>query len=386
MAHILVAYKQFPAPSVGHAGGESLFGLMKALRLRGHRLTLVARIAADERQHLPDTAAICEAVYTAPHHRTMRGPRVLAFVRSYLLFRATLRRAMKEVQPDLLHVETTQTAVVALGLKRPPASYRTQDINWFLVEQRLGRLKGLRCLLARLQRVLLRRAEPWIASCYDVVLAISEGDRSLLSEAMGGATPLLVPLAPTLSANRPVAPAVEGGPNLLFVGAMSRDHNHQGAMWFLDCVWPQVVAQRPDARLYIVGGGPQATLVSRADGEHVFVTGFVDDLAPWYRAATVFVSPLLVAGGLLQKVIDAMVMGVPVVATTVCNHGLGAVPGTDLITADDPGAFAGAVLSLLNSAEDRTRMGEAGRAFVTRTYDIDAAVARWDAAIRGLTA
>ncbi len=385
MAHILVAYKQFPAPSVGHAGGESLFGLMEALHRRGHRLTLVARLAADERQHLPAAAAICEAVYTTPHHRTMQGPRVIAFIRSYLAFRATLRRALREVRPDLLHVETTQTAVVALGLSRPPASYRTQDLNWFLIEQRLGRLRGLRRLLARLQRLLLRRVEPWIASRYDVVLAISEGDRSLLRDAMGGVTPLLVPLSPALSSDT-VAPAVDGGPNLLFVGAMSRDHNHQGAMWFLDCVWPRVAAQRPDVRLYIVGGGPQAALVNRADGDRVVVTGFVDDLAPWYRAATVFVSPLLVAGGLLQKVIDAMAMGVPVVATTVCNHGLGGEPGVHLVTADAPDDFAAAILALLEDAAARAQMAEAARAFVTTTYDVDAAVARWDATIRSLTA
>lgn len=384
MAHILVAYKQLPAPSVGHAGGESLFGLMEALHRRGHRLTLVARLAADERQHLPAVTAICEAVYTTPHHRTMSGPRCIAFARSYLAFRMTLRRALKEVQPDLLHVETTQTAVVALGLRRPPTTYRTQDLNWFLVEQRLGRLRGLPRVLAHMERLLLRQVESWVASRYDVVLAISEGDRSLLRDAMGGRAPLLVPLAPALSADT-VAPAVDGGPNLLFVGAMSRDHNHQGVMWFLDRVWPRVAAQRPDVRLYIVGGGPKTALVSRADGDRVVVTGFVDDLAPWYRAATVFVSPLLVAGGLLQKVVDAMAMGLPVVATNVCNHGLGAEPGVHLATADDPDSFSAAILALLGDAAARAQMGEAARAFVTTRYDIDAAVARWDAAIRSLT-
>ncbi|NMC01224.1 MAG: hypothetical protein GYA30_02505, partial [Chloroflexi bacterium] len=44
MAHILIAYKQFPAPGVGHAGGESVYRLMELLHQRGHRLTLVARI------------------------------------------------------------------------------------------------------------------------------------------------------------------------------------------------------------------------------------------------------------------------------------------------------------------------------------------------------
>ncbi len=130
---------------------------------------------------------------------------------------------------------------------------------------------------------------------------------------------------------------------------------------------------------------PQAALVSRADGDRVVVTGFVDDLAPWYRAATVFVSPLLVAGGLLQKVIDAMAMGVPVVATTVCNHGLGGEPGVHLVTADAPTTLP----PPFNPTGGRRGPGPDGRgcaAFVTTTYDVDAAVARWDATIRSLTA
>ncbi len=97
MAHILVAYK-VPRPSVGHAGGVFVRP-MEALHRRGHRLTLVARLAADERQHLPAAVAICEAVYTTPHHRTMQGPRVIAFIRSYLAFRATLRRALRKCSP-----------------------------------------------------------------------------------------------------------------------------------------------------------------------------------------------------------------------------------------------------------------------------------------------
>jgi len=145
---------------------------------------------------------------------------------------------------------------------------------------------------------------------------------------------------------------------LLFVGAMDRAHNLAGVTWFLDHVWPRVGS--------------------------CFVTGFVDDLAPWYRAATVFVSPLLVAGGLLQKVVDAMAFGVPVVATSVCNHGLGATPGEHLLTADTAEAFAAAVLSLLCDPETRARLGNAGQYFIQTHYDTAAAIAQWDAALAEL--
>lgn len=167
---------------------------------------------------------------------------------------------------------------------------------------------------------------------------------------------------------------------------MSRDHNREGVVWFLDEIWPRIADTVPEARFYIVGGHPPAALRARADGKRVIITGFVDDLAPWYAAATVFVSPLLVAGGLLQKVLDAMAMGVPVVATSVCNHGVGALPGEHLITADEPEAFAAAVISLLRDPERRQAMGSAGQTFVRENYDLAPAVDRWSEAIEDLVA
>ena len=382
--HILFIYKQFPAPSVGHAGGESLFGLMEALHRRGHRLTLVARMLDEERVHLPAVEAICERVYTVPHHRSLAGPRALAFLRSYLALRRVAAQALHEVRPDLVHVEITQTAMALVGLRLPPSSFRTQDVNWFLQQQRAARARGPERLLAQVMEVFFHRLEPALWRKYDLVLAISEGDRKLLAPYCDGDALLLLPLAPALDPTADSPPAVTPGPNLVFVGAMYRDHNIAGVRWFLDRVWPRILAEVPEARFYIVGGGPPEDLLARADGEHLFVTGFVDDLVSWYRAAAVFVSPMLVAGGLLQKMVDAMVMGVPVVATSVCNHGIGATPGEHLVTADAPEAFAEAVVRLVHDPEACARIGAAGRRFIQEHYDSEAAIDRWERALQAL--
>lgn len=383
MAHILVAYKQFPAPSVGHAGGESLYTLMASLHERGHTLTLVSRIRDEERSHMPDVEAICEKIVTVTHHRSRNEPRLLAVPLSYLAFRRAVRRTLKEARPDFLHVETTQTAAVLLGLDRPQSSYRTQDVNWYLQAQRMMRTKGIDWLASWARYRFFQWLEPRLCRRYDLILAISEGDRELLDPFVSSERLLMVPLTPEIDPRQEVAPALDDGPNLLFVGAMSRDHNIAGVSWFLDKVWPLVREAKPDARFVVVGSHPPETLKARAEGG-VTVTGFVEDLAPWYRAATVFVSPLLVAGGLLQKVMDAMTMGVPVVATTVCNHGLRAVPGEHLIVADRPEPFADAVLSLLEDPEARKRVGRAGRAFVETHYDLASAMDRWEDSMSAL--
>lgn len=385
MAQILFIYKQFPAPSVGHAGGESLFGLMEALQRRGHRLALVARMRDEERALLPAVEAICERVITVPHHRSLPGWRPLALTRSYLGLRSAAKRALRELQPDLVHIETTQTAAVLLGLSLPPSSFRTQDVNWFMWEQKAAQARGLKRLVARAMAAGFRVFEPALCRRHDLILAISAGDRALLAPACGNRPLLLLPLAPAIVSDPDLPPAIPPGPPvLLFVGAMDREHNLAGVNWFLDHAWPRIREVQPDARFYIVGGRPPAELQARVDNASCFVTGFVDDLAPWYRAATVFVSPLLVAGGLLQKVVDAMAFGVPVVATSVCNHGLGATPGEHLLTADTAEDFAAAVLALLRDPQARARLGSAGQRFIQTHYDVEAAIAQWEAALTGL--
>ncbi|MGC9398517.1 MAG: glycosyltransferase [Anaerolineae bacterium] len=384
MAHILVAYKQFPGSEVGHAGGQSVHRLLEALHQRGHELTLVARIRDEERPHLEGVRSLCTRVYTVPHHHSLRGPRPLAVLCSYAALRKATRRALEETHPDVLHVEFAQTAVALLGIRHPRTSFRAHDVNWFLMAQQAERQRGFSRVCSRLLERFFRRAEPWLYRTFDLIAAISEGDRRLLAPRCAPRPVHLLPLSPNLRPTPDLQPVVPQGPNVLFVGAMWRAYNVQAVQWFLNEVWPSVREAVPAATFYVVGSRPTPEIRARSDGERVIVTGFVDDLAPWYASATVFVSPMLVAGGLLQKVVDAMGMGVPVVATSVSNHGLSATPGEHLLVADDAPHFAKAVIELLRDPERRAALASAGRRFVQKHYDPAVTVARWEEALLSL--
>ena len=380
---ILIAYKEFPAPSVGHAGGQGVFRLIQALHRRGHSIILVARLREEEAPLVEETRPFCERIVTVPHHQALSGPLPLRIARSYLALRQAVMRTLRQTRPDLMLVEFTQTALVLLGIRRPFTALRPHDVNWFLLEQRAQYQRGLRRLGTRLLARLCGRWEPWLLRRYDQILSISEGDRRLLTLRCRPTPTLLLPLAPALSAESPSHPAVPSGANVLFVGAMYRGPNIEAVDWFLSQVWPKVAAEVPEARFYAVGYAPPPQILARADGERVFVTGYADDLTPWYQAATVFVSPVRVAGGLLQKVLDALAMGVPVVATSVSNHGVGASPGRHLLIADEPEGFAAAVVQLLRDPALREQLRQAGQEFVRARYNLDEALDRWEATWSG---
>jgi len=148
------------------------------------------------------------------------------------------------------------------------------------------------------------------------------------------------------------SPVSRDGPtdhSILFVAAFDRWENQQGARWLLDEVWPRVQCRAPHARLILAGAGPPPWLLERRSAS-VDVTGVLETLSPLYMRAIAVVAPIFAGGGLKFKVAQAMVHGVPLVATRVAMEGYGDVPrGLVAGVSDDPVAFAGAILSILEA-------------------------------------
>ncbi|RME36602.1 MAG: glycosyltransferase, partial [Thermoflexia bacterium] len=259
---ILVAYKEFPAPSVGHAGGQGIFRLIQTLHQRGHRVTLAARLRKEEEPLVQETLPYCERVVTVPHHQALSGPLPLRIFRSYLALRRAVARTLKESRPDLLLVEFTQTAVALLGVRRPFAALRPHDVNWFLLEQRASRQRGARRWFTRFLARRLRPLESWLYRRYRQVLAISEGDRHLIALYSRHRQVLLLPLNPAFQDGSEGPLPVPPGANILFVGAMYRKPNVEAVEWFLDQVWPRVLREVPEARFYVVGSAPPSSLLA----------------------------------------------------------------------------------------------------------------------------
>ena len=131
-------------------------------------------------------------------------------------------------------------------------------------------------------------------------------------------------------------------------------------------------AQRPDARLYLVGRDPPPAVKALDGRDGITVTGTVPDPADWMARAAVCVAPIRAAAGLQNKLLEYLAMAKAVVATAAANEGIGAVPGRDLVTADEPEAMAGAVLALLADPVRATALGEAGRRFIVASWTWEA--------------
>ncbi|MGH9512640.1 MAG: glycosyltransferase family 4 protein [Terriglobales bacterium] len=186
------------------------------------------------------------------------------------------------------------------------------------------------------------------------VIAVSQHDRQLMLPWIDASRLTVVPTGVDVEQYRPRADDRETGHVVMFVGAMDWEPNIDGVEFFRDEIWGLVLAEIPDARWFIVGRNPDRR-VRKLASSSIEITGRVESVADYFRKATVVVVPLRIGGGTRLKIYEAMAAGKAVVSTTVGAEGLDVSPGRDIMIADDPRAFAEAVVSLLKDRELRRR-------------------------------
>lgn len=156
---------------------------------------------------------------------------------------------------------------------------------------------------------------------------------------------------------------------LVFPGALTYEANFEAMRFFLGEIFPRIRRARPQATIYITGRTDGVDLGRLPLGDGVVLTGYLPDVRPRVARSAVCVAPLTLGGGTRIKILEAMALGTPVVATSKGAEGLEVTPGRDLLVADDPEAFAAAVVRVLEDAGLRQSLSAAGRRLVAERYD-----------------
>jgi sugar transferase (PEP-CTERM/EpsH1 system associated) len=189
---------------------------------------------------------------------------------------------------------------------------------------------------------------------------VSERERVVLGQVTGGLDAAVVPNGIDLQAFAPPSPPAEA-PHVVFCGVFSYEPNERAAIWFARSVWPTVVRERPEARLFLVGMDPPRAVRALAHDATIEVTGKVPEVREYLWRSAVAVAPLDIARGLQNKVLEAIAAGLPTVVTTAVADGLPVNVRSACAVADTAGAFAAEVIALL-AASPRARRDIAARA------------------------
>jgi sugar transferase (PEP-CTERM/EpsH1 system associated) len=164
-------------------------------------------------------------------------------------------------------------------------------------------------------------------------------------------------------------------PNVVFVGQLDYLPNIDAVLNFYLNILPLIRREVPEVEFKIIGRNPHPAI--RKHCGEAYISGEVPDVRPWLESASVFVASFRMAFGVQTKVLEAMAVGVPVVATSQVADGLDALPGRDLLVADNPEEFAKAVIELLRDAEHSAQLSLNARLYVNESHS-------WEKNVSGL--
>ena len=230
----------------------------------------------------------------------------------------------------------------------------------------------------------MRRIEAGIIQHADHVMFASERDRRLILRTATSPASSIVPNGVDVEFWRRQAPTL-GSDRIVFTGAMHYPPNVDAALVLVDQVLPIVRRSIPDACVDIVGRDPAPSLQALADRPGVRVTGYVPDVRPYLEAASVFAAPLRFGAGIQNKLLEALAMELPVVASTLAIDGLRSGDASPpAITADDPATMAARIVEVLDAVRGDPTPNAAGRAYVESSFRWETSGRRLDAILRSV--
>ena len=302
-----------------------------------------------------------------------RRPLTLSVFHSDALARA-VDGLVRDLRPDALFAESTSMAPYALAHPAVPLVMDFVDVDsakWSAYAETASPAKAA---VFRREAATLRAYEAEVARRARINVITAPREKHLLDAIAPGADVRVLANGVDTDYFAPRDGGAAGAatpPSVVFFGAMDYAANVEAAVWLVERVLPRLRARYADFRVTLAGSKPDPAVQRLAQTPGVTVTGYVADIRPHVQGAAVCAIPLRVARGVQNKVLEAMAMGVPVVASPAAAEGIAATPGESLSVApvdDDGRAFSEAIVQLLDDTARAASMARAARAVVVDRY------------------
>lgn len=212
----------------------------------------------------------------------------------------------------------------------------------------------------------LKRYEPRMLSQFNHILTTTEIERQALLDMNPGMNISVVPNGVDTDYFQPADTPRQPG-RIIFTGKMSYSPNAQAAVWFASNVFTHIRERFPFAEFVIAGSNPPREVLDLAGIPGIKITGYVSDMRSELERCSIAVAPMLIAAGIQNKILEAMAMALPVVASKMSvrvfkdDH-----PG--IISAESADDMIQAICSLIESPEQAEAIGRTGRDEVCKKY------------------
>lgn len=273
---------------------------------------------------------------------------------------------------DVIHADHSNMAKIAIELSvkyHKPIGLRLHNIEYLIWKRfydGLGKFNPKRLFIGQ-QYKLLKRLESEFISKSDVSFAITKEDKKRALDISPKSNVLIASAGVDVDNWKPDL-NIDKLPNSLVVATtFNWFHNVNAVLWFIENVQPKLFSNFPNVKLKIIGKNPPNKF-----GEYgnigVDKLGYVDDVKPYLNESEVYIAPLFVGGGIRIKILEAMSLGLPVVATDVSAEGIEATEKQGLIRANTINEYISQISNLFNDKNLRSELGENARNYIIENH------------------
>jgi len=385
------------------------WNVLRHLHDQGHEILLVSFVRPEEEVHVSVMKSVCRAVYSIPMRRS-RIKDALYYLRSHLSrrpflverddlreMRNVVRNLLQDQQIDVIHADQLSMAQFAFdsnyphpgsklfneyrmsSTKKPVLIFDAHNAVWTIVDRMRKNLPTILHPLLSLETKRIKKYEGAVIRAFDHTFAVTDIDADALRQAEREGSNSrtgqngkisVVPIA--IDANR-ILPVTRksNSLNILTLGTLHYPPNADGIRWFANEVLPMIRAKIPTVHLTIVGRNPpkDIQMLAQVLPETIRVTGYVQDLDPYYTESALVVVPVRAGGGMRVRILETFARGMPLVTTSIGIEGINATPGVDVLIEDTAQGFADAVIRLLMDENLQQVLSVNGRKLVERKYD-----------------
>lgn len=386
--NVLMVAPSLPYPPTS-GGALRVYSLLRALHGAGHRVTLLALDDSGFDFSGTPLATLCARIETFPVPQRSKAERLKTMLTSgeadlaRRLYSPELADRLRDLlhaeRFDLVQCEALETACyLPIAKQAPPgpklcldtfnAEYHLQRVMAGIDAQTPGRWPM--AAYSWLQAGRIHDYERAMCQLADIVIAVSPEDADLLRSFRADERVEVLPSAICVDDYENDLPAAKlDGKSIVFTGKMDYRPNVDAALWFVDDILPLVRQRVPNATFTIVGRQPAPQLDRLRDERGITLTGAVDSVVPYLRGAAAYVAPLRMGSGTRLKLLEAMAVGVPIVATPTAAAGLMPAALDAMKVVDGAQEVADALADLLTSPDTGRALVAAGKSAVRTYYD-----------------
>ncbi len=375
--HILYILPSLPYKNIDHAGGKFLYEYLMQISKTCHITLLVPNIAENSKvfEEVNDNFdVILTNVLTESLTDKFLKLSNLFFEPIYHSYEDLLIKKIIELdlldKVDIVEIHYSQLMRLIPRIKdidkEIPIFFYSYDVYFQSIMRHMKAkdISILKKIKYKIKFINVRNKERLYLNDADEIFTFSEKDNKLLTS-IGIKTNITdVSLFPQLNAD--TTHIDDGFTNILFVGAFKRYENIQGALWFLEKVWPILDKKYENIRLYLVGSSPSSQILD-SQSKKVIVTGFVEDLDYYHKIADIAVVPLFLGAGVKYKVLHSFYFKLPVVSTSVGAEGIKAEAFADIT--DDSIVFTRTIELLIKDKKLREQIGNLGKKVLNEHYN-----------------